>query len=381
MHDFVKRDVHVIVVISIACVAVALSACNGNRTSFPSASDKGMLTTNGDLLYTQAGSLINIGGRNINMYCIGSGSPTVVFDAGWEDWSPAWATIQPTVAKWTRACSYDRAGAGFSDLGPLPRSSLRIAQDLHSALQMAGIAGPYVLVAHSFGSFNMRMFADMYMNEVAGLVVVDGSDDDLVSENPSDAKADRRAVQAAVAELLACGDAVLQHHALPTLAPRMGRPGRPCDQQFFRGLPEKKFSSELNGKLLSEVLQSNKQYIASASELGNFFPNGPTIQLLRSNRRSFGDRPVRILTALNHYYDTAQTPAKLRAKHAQEEREGSKTQALLLSLSSDSRQLFAPQSGHYIQFDDPSLVLSAICDVIDRSTSRASGGSPRCKST
>jgi pimeloyl-ACP methyl ester carboxylesterase len=377
MYDLVKHHVPVIFVI-IACIAVSLNACNGNRTSFPSANTKAVLATSGDLLYTQAGSLINIGGRNINMYCLGSGSPTVVFDAGWEDWSPAWGTIQPTVAKWTRACSYDRAGAGFSDPGPLPRSSLRIAQDLHSALQVAGIAGPYVLVAHSFGSFNMRMFADMFMNEVAGLVLVDGSDDDLVSENPSDAKADRRAVQAAVTELLACGDAVLQHRALPTFAPRMGRPGRPCDQQFFRGLPEKKFSSELNAKLLCEVLHSNRQYIASASELGNFFPNGPTIQLLRSNRRSFGDRPVRILTALNHYYDTAQTPAKLRAKHAQEEREHRKTQALFLSLSSDSRQLFAPHSGHYIQFDDPSLVLSAICDVINRSNLTA-GGSPRCK--
>jgi pimeloyl-ACP methyl ester carboxylesterase len=379
MRDFAEQYVLAIVLIGVACVAIALNACSGSKTPSPSPIAARMPATNGDLLYTQPGRLVNIGGRNINMYCLGSGSPTVVFDAGWEDWSPAWATVQPTVAKWTTACSYDRAGAGFSDPGPLPRSSLRIAQDVHNALHQAGIAGPYVLVAHSFGSFNMRMFADMYMNEVAGLVLVDGSDDDLVPEKSSDLKADQRAVQGAIAGLLACGDAVLQHRALPTSAPRMGRPGRPCDQQFFRGLPEKKFSSELNAKLLFEVLHSDRQYIASASELGNFFPNGSTIQLLRSNRRSFGDRPVRILTALNHYYDTAQTPAKLRAKHAQEEREHRKTQALFLSLSSDSQQLFAPKSGHYIEFDDPSLVLSAICDVIDRSISRIGAGSPRCK--
>jgi hypothetical protein len=95
-----------------------------------------------DMMYAQAGQRVDVGGFRLNLYCMGSGSPAVVFDSGWEDWAPAWSTVQPQVAKWTRACSYDRAGAGFSDPGPMPRTSVRIARELHTALHRAHIAGP-----------------------------------------------------------------------------------------------------------------------------------------------------------------------------------------------------------------------------------------------
>ena len=103
---------------------------------------------------------------------MGIGSPAVVFDSGFGDWAPAWSKVQPQIAKWTRACSYDRAGAGFSDPGPMPRTSVRIAGELRTALHNAGIAGPYILVGHAYGGDNVRTFADLYMDEVAGLVLV-----------------------------------------------------------------------------------------------------------------------------------------------------------------------------------------------------------------
>jgi hypothetical protein len=105
----------------------------------------------GDEMYTKPGQLVQAGGTRLNLYCSGSGSPAVVFDSGWEDWAPVWTIVQPQVARWTRACSYDRAGAGFSDPGRLPRTSVRIADELHSALHHAGIEGPYILVGHAFG--------------------------------------------------------------------------------------------------------------------------------------------------------------------------------------------------------------------------------------
>src|ERR1041384_6058347 len=126
-----------------------------------------------DILYARSGQLVSVDGFRLNLYCTGSGSPTVVFDSGWEDWAPAWSKVQPQIAKWTRACSYDRAGAGFSDLGPMPRTSVRIAKELHTALHHAGIGGPYILVGSAFGGDNVRTFADMYMEEVAGMVLVD----------------------------------------------------------------------------------------------------------------------------------------------------------------------------------------------------------------
>jgi pimeloyl-ACP methyl ester carboxylesterase len=159
-----------------------------------------------DMIYAQVGQLVDAGGSRLNLYCMGSGSPTVVFDSGWEDWAPAWSTVQPQIARWTRACSYDRAGAGFSDPGPMPRTSMRIATELHTALHGAHIAGPYILVANAFGGDNLRAFADLYMGEVAGLVMDDADSDDV---GPKAMQEDQhqREVQI-VSRLRDCRDAV-----------------------------------------------------------------------------------------------------------------------------------------------------------------------------
>src|ERR1700726_3758343 len=133
----------------------------------------------GDELYARPGQLATAQGTRLNFYCMGRGSPTIVFDSGWGDWAPVWTIVQPEVAKWTPACSYDRAGAGFSDPGPMPRTSVRIAEELRTALRNAGIAGPYILVGSAYGGDNVRTFADLYMDEVAGLVLDDADPDDL----------------------------------------------------------------------------------------------------------------------------------------------------------------------------------------------------------
>lgn len=109
-----------------------------------------------DILYARPGRLVDVGGFRLNLYCMGSGSHTVVFDSGWGDWAPAWSKVQPQIAKGTRACSYDRAGTGFSDPGLMPCTSVRIAEELHTALHRAGITGPYILVGSAFGGDNVR---------------------------------------------------------------------------------------------------------------------------------------------------------------------------------------------------------------------------------
>ena len=128
--------------------------------------------------YTHAQSRIDIGdGRHLNLYCIGNGSPAVIFDSGSEVGSGTlpWRYVQPAVAQFTRACSYDRAGYGFSDPGPLPRTSDAVVSDLHALLTRAGIPPPYVLVAHSTAGLYEPLFADRYPDEVAGMVLVDPS--------------------------------------------------------------------------------------------------------------------------------------------------------------------------------------------------------------
>lgn len=127
--------------------------------------------------FPQIGRSVDIGGRTLNLYCSGAGSPAVVFDAGGNQPGYSWILVQPELARSTRSCWYDRAGYGWSDPAQGPRSSADIADDLHKLLHAAGVPPPYILVGHSFGGFNVRVYAGRYRNEVAGMVLVDSSDE------------------------------------------------------------------------------------------------------------------------------------------------------------------------------------------------------------
>ncbi len=121
------------------------------------------------------GNLVNVGGYEMYLHCIGTGTPTVIMEAGLNDVAETWSLVQPEVADFTRVCAYDRAGLGKSDPGPEPRDSYQIIKELHTLLKNAGIEGPYVLVGHSLGGIYMRLFADFYPEEVVGLVLVDSA--------------------------------------------------------------------------------------------------------------------------------------------------------------------------------------------------------------
>ena len=118
---------------------------------------------------------LDAGGHSLNVLIGGEGSPTVIFEAGFGAGLASWATVQSSAAKFARTLSYDRAGLGQSEPGPKPRAAKQIAAELHTALQKAGIAPPYILVGHSFGGIYARVFADMYPKEVAGMVLIDPS--------------------------------------------------------------------------------------------------------------------------------------------------------------------------------------------------------------
>src|SRR5512141_2340019 len=101
--------------------------------------------------YPPPGKMVDVGGYRLHLNCTGAGSPTVVIDTGWGDWSASWSQVQLSVATATRVCTYDRAGYGWSDAGPLPRTAQQFVKELHTLLTNANIAGPYVLVGHSLG--------------------------------------------------------------------------------------------------------------------------------------------------------------------------------------------------------------------------------------
>jgi pimeloyl-ACP methyl ester carboxylesterase len=303
-----------------------------------------------DIVYGQPGQLVDAGGFRLNLYCMGSGSPAVVFDSGWGDWAPAWSKVQPEIARWTSACSYDRAGTGFSDPGPMPRTSVHIAQELHTALHHAGIAGPYILVGSAFGGDNVRTFADLYMDEVAGLVMVDADADDV---GPKAMQEEAHRGHASIpSDLRDCRDAIAKH-----------KPQQTCAQQFFfRGLPEAEWSAELNAKVLEIAQTKLPMYDAFASEM----EQTPSDEAwLQQHRRSFGSRPIRVLTSGNHGVGHLEKKPPDTPKHLEYEQQNTLAQAHWLTLSTNARQIFARHSSEYIQFDEPETVINAVRDVYD----------------
>ena len=290
----------------------------------------------GDEIYLRPGQLVAADGATLNLYCTGSGSPTVLFDAGHQDWAPAWAVVQPEVSKWTRACSFDRPGYGFSPAGPTPRTSERIAKEVHDALKAIGIKGPYVVVGHAFGATNMRTFADLYPNEVSGLVLIDPDPIDLGTPQQV-ARAHTVYVEQA-AEIQRCRD---------TLADHLPQPGElSCDKRFFRGFPDPGWSDAVNSALANAVKSRPDLSDAANAELAEI----PGDELwLQEHRTTLGSKPVRVITDARHKPDTIAA------------------QARLLQFSSNSKQILTAHSRNsYVQLDEPELVTEAIREAAGR---------------
>lgn len=129
------------------------------------------------------GQLIDVGGHRLHLYCTGSGSPTVVLEAGGGAMASDLARISTGVSGDTRVCRYDRAGRGWSDSAPTSPHGIQIANDLHTLLHRAHVAGPYVLAGHSFGGLYVQTFAERYPSEVAGMVLIDSTAPNAASAN------------------------------------------------------------------------------------------------------------------------------------------------------------------------------------------------------
>ena len=119
------------------------------------------------------GALVDVGGYRMHIACMGNGSPTVVLDAGRGDSFNSWRKVQPQIATFTRVCSYDRAGLGYSETSPFPRTSRVFAEELKRLLINDRIPPPYVLVGHSLGGANIRVYANQNPSSIAGMVLVD----------------------------------------------------------------------------------------------------------------------------------------------------------------------------------------------------------------
>jgi pimeloyl-ACP methyl ester carboxylesterase len=130
------------------------------------------------------GRLVDVGGHKLHIWCSGAGAPSVILETGLGGSSVDWGFVQPAVAQFTRVCSYDRAGMGYSDPGPSPRTARRIARELGQLLDRSGITEPAVLVGASIGGLAVRVFASEQAERAAGLVLVDATHEDQEHEIP-----------------------------------------------------------------------------------------------------------------------------------------------------------------------------------------------------
>jgi Predicted hydrolases or acyltransferases (alpha/beta hydrolase superfamily) len=276
------------------------------------------------------GRLVNVGGRKMHIDCIGETGPTVILDSGLGDTYLSWRKVQPEIAKFARVCSYDRPGLGYSDSSPSPRTSSVIAAELHDLLQAAGVAPPYVLVGHSMGGYDVRLFASLYRNEVAGMVLVDSSHPDQDNRFPSELKNMEGSWQQ---------EAVFVEYTMPFGLPRLlGL----CDEEPLSRAAECNFRSAREG--VAE-LQAFSRSAAETATTG-----------------SLGDVPLAVLSHDPDKPSSEMPPDLAKSVNAAWE----KMQEELSHLSTRGTQTIAKNSSHYIQLDRPDVVIEAVRNVVEQ---------------
>jgi pimeloyl-ACP methyl ester carboxylesterase len=315
-----------------------------------------------DAMYAKPGQLFQASdGARLNFYCTGSGSPAVVFDSGFLDWAPAWSVVQPRIASFTRVCSYDRAGAGFSAPAVMPVTIDRIASELDSALKASGIGGPYILVGAASGGTHIRAFADLFPQDVAGLVLLDADANDVdLPENRADGD---KGILGFVPVAGGCRDRIAAGNAAATLPPVPGRPPKRCATIFFRGLPETSWSPELNAKLIDIGGHNVAMWDADISEAENI-PAGEI--WLQQHRRNLGNTPIRVLSTGHHGIHDLTKPPPMSLGQLKYQYDKALAQSRWLTLSSDATQVFVQNSSEYIGFEQPDAVVDAVREIYDK---------------
>lgn len=300
--------------------------------------------------FPQEGRSVALGaefpGVALSLHCVGQGPPTVILDSGLGVPAAGWDLVMPDVAKFARVCSYDRAGYGWSSAGPMPRTSEQIVKELHALLAASGEKAPFVLVGHSFGGFDVRVYAGKYPADVAGLVLVDTSHEDQNQIMPPSLK---KLTNDQIAQLDG------QRRLMPFL--------------IFFGIArltgddggDSKLSKEFRDKM--RYLQLQTKFIDAAfSEIKSFAESAEEVR--RSG--NLGDRPLVVLTA-GKDLEARDLP---KGVSVEEMREFRKTwvndlQVRQSRLSTRGKQVIVPDSTHMIPMERPDTVVKAIHQVCE----------------
>jgi len=319
--------------------------------------------------YATPQTLVKIGRRRrLNLVIAGEGAPTVIFAPGLNETSLSWARVQPAIALETRTVGFDKAGMGFSDPGPAPRTASAVVEDLRAALKAAAIAPPYILAGHSAGGLYMRLFAFRYPGDVAGLVMVDSSSEyqyrrfaDALGGDLAERTLRRQFLRAyarlarlARVGALTPGTADYERAVGPlpdllTAAMRAARVAQRTSPAFWRAL-----RSESAATYAADGGSASSDEVAAA-------------------RRSLGDLPLIVLTAGRPQPRPGETAAATETRR----RVWLAMHEEIAALSTRGERRTVEGAGHFIPFERPQAVIAAIQEVLalaraGRSAQRAS---------
>jgi pimeloyl-ACP methyl ester carboxylesterase len=284
--------------------------------------------------FLRPGRLVSTGDFRLNVYCTGRGSPTVVLESGLADSLDAWSRVQPDIARFARVCSYDRAGYGYSDPGPMPRTSDRIAAELHAALRSAGEKPPYLLVGSSFGGFIVRVFNGKYPDQVAGLLLVDATQEDQY-----------RLLPRSWANLSAATHRRARRQAF--WAP------------LYIDLGIARLQLRMQGQQVSTVLLQSKYLKARTSEFEN-------IEVSAEQARSadhMAEKPLVVLTAGRPIDTSLKAALSEEDQNAYAETWINDLQLRLAHLSKRGTRVVVPDSGHDMPTDRPDAIVTAVREL------------------
>jgi pimeloyl-ACP methyl ester carboxylesterase len=304
--------------------------------------------------YARAQRLVDVGdGRRLNLYCTGKGSPTVILDLGFGAPLISWGAVQPAIAKMTEVCSYERAGYGFSDPGPLPRTTGAIVDDLHHLLQHAGVLPPYVMVGHSMAGLDVRLYADRYPSEVVGLVLVDplveGWDSVVQRMFPSSVADDNQFL----ATLANC-ERLAEEHQLQA---------RSAANRDCLPPPDPRFTASVQN--VRDATKQRPGYWADLRSEAASEDEGDIVELSAAHA-SYGPMPLIMLSApmdANYYKPYGATAEQM----SQLENERQTMRDRVVALSQRGAQCMIANTGHFIQLDRPDVVIRAIEQAIQLS--------------
>lgn len=290
-------------------------------------------------LYPPVGQMVDVGGYRLHLNCTGQGSPTVILESGLGSPALQWALVQQKLEMTTRVCSYDRAGVGWSDVGPLPRTSQQMVNELHTLLHRAGIEGPYVLVGHSLGGFNVRLFAHNYPGETAGIVLIASGSENDDSRMPQEYKKIEESNKQTDRLLI-----TLTRFGITRLVGNLG-----LLSSLTRLLSE--FPSDIQAEMIALTFYRPQYWATTYAELSAVEEDKSQV----AATGSLGDLPLVVLSGSP---DVSRLPSSFPVE--QIKRTFQDLQVELAGLSSNSAHIVCDTCDHYIPMTNPEKVVEVI---------------------